>query len=181
MKKALNLVVGAPASGKTTFARRLATRRKAALFDIDECTETLVRAALTAMGESPDDRDSPVFKTTFRDPIYQSLMDMARGNLGHVDVVVCGPFTKEMRNPNWLQDVQAQIGLPCSVRAYFVYCDSEVRRSRMLARGNPRDASKLADWSAHEAYYLGSPSPLYPHVAVDTASEESIERSLRVD
>ena len=96
----LHLIVGPPAAGKTTFARQLARERQAALVDIDTATEPLARAALTALGKDPNDRDSPSFKNRFRDPIYACLFDIAAANLPHVDVVMTGPFTKELTNPN---------------------------------------------------------------------------------
>ena len=164
----LHLVVGPPAAGKTTFARRLARERQAALVDIDTATEPIVQAALAAMGEDPNDRDSPRFKGWFRDPIYACLLDLAAANLPHIDVVLTGPFTKELANPHWLEQLPPKLGGNSSIIAYYVTCSPETLFARMKARGNPRDAAKLADWSAYLAYYGELKPPAFPHILVPT-------------
>ena len=99
MPKAI-IVCGTPGSGKTTHARQLAFSSAATLLDIDIVTERLVKVGLTAAGHSPDDRDSDYFKKTYRKPVYQALFDIARDNLPFHDVVITGPFTKEIQDPD---------------------------------------------------------------------------------
>ena len=160
----LHLVVGPPASGKTTFACQLAAERRAALVDIDVATEPIVRAALAALGTSPDDRDSPFFKNTFRDPIYDALFAIADSNLDHVDVVLTGPFTREFSQPDWLEDVALQcLSRPAPVIAYYMDCPPKELFERLKRRANPRDAAKLADWDTYHAYYGNAKPPLFPH------------------
>ncbi len=73
------IVCGSPGAGKSTYARRLAEERYAALLDIDTTTERLIQVALRESGHDPDDRDSEYFKRTFREPIYATLFDITRG------------------------------------------------------------------------------------------------------
>lgn len=61
----LHIVMGAPAAGKTTYAKRLAKEKKASLIDIDSATERVVQAGLDLATKNPDDRDSPFFKDSF--------------------------------------------------------------------------------------------------------------------
>ena len=166
--RALHLVVGPPAAGKTTFGQELAQQRGGAFLDIDTCTETLVRAAQVALAEDPDDRDSRTFKRRFRDPIYQTLFDIARANLPHIDVVATGPFTREFANPHWLDEVARSLRVPCQVEAYYVHASERKRYERMKRRGNPRDHSKLADWESFLRYYGDQKPPLFPHVTIET-------------
>ena len=98
MPKAI-IVCGTPGSGKSTHARQLAADCKATILDIDTVTERLVKVGLVESGHSPDDRDSEYFKRTYREPIYEALFDIARENISFLDVVVVGPFTKELRDP----------------------------------------------------------------------------------
>ena len=71
------IVCGSPGSGKSTYARQLAAVEHATLLDIDTVTERLVRIALVQSGHSKDDRDSECFKRNFREPIYETLFDIA--------------------------------------------------------------------------------------------------------
>ncbi len=106
---ALHIVMGPPAAGKTTYGKNLATKYGAAFLDIDTATERVVRAGLKLARENPDDRDSPLFKGSFREPIYDSLFAIAEDNLSHVDVVVVGPFTQEARDAEWLDGLKKRL------------------------------------------------------------------------
>lgn len=168
----LHIVMGAPAAGKTTFGRKLAEKYDAAFLDIDTVTEPVVRAGLKLAGQNPDDRDSPVFKTAFRDPIYDSLFAIAKDNLSHVDVVIVGPFTQEARDAGWLERLRKELGTE-EVRGYFITCAPATRRLRMMKRENPRDLAKLADWESYIQYHSGEQPPSFPHEFIDTSSGSS--------
>jgi len=168
-----NIVCGSPGSGKSTYARRLAAARHAALLDIDTVTERLVRIALVQSGHSQDDRDSEYFKQNFRDPIYETLFDIARENLHFQDVVIVGPFTKEIKDPGWPSKLH--LVLRSSIQVHYVQCAQEIRRHRLARRGNARDLAKLNDWENYIQYYGDESPPLFKHVLVDGSNpEESI-------
>jgi predicted kinase len=93
------VVCGNPGSGKSFYGRQLSKDHGAVFLDIDIVTERLVRAGLSLAQQDPDDRDSDGFKETLRQPIYDTLFDISRENLQWNDVVIVGPFTKELRNP----------------------------------------------------------------------------------
>ena len=162
----LYIVAGLPASGKSTYGRTLAANRKAALLDIDSASEPIVRAGLSLAGQDPDDRDSAVFKRAFRSPIYDTLFQVAQDNLPHSNVVIVGPFTAELRDPNWPTRLKRE--LSAKVEIHYTQCDDETRRQRMIERDEARDASKLANWDAHVSYYQDAPLPACPHTLVDT-------------
>jgi len=162
------IVCGTPGAGKTTYARRLAAARRATLLDIDTATERLVRLALAESGHSPDDRDSEYFKRTFREPIYDTLFAISRENLPVQDVVIVGPFTREIRNPDW--PVQLALVLGSTVEVHYVQCAPEIRRQRLAQRGDARDLAKLEDWDNHVRYYGDESPPAFEHVLVDGAS-----------
>ena len=159
------IVCGSPGSGKSTYARQLAAVRNAALLDIDTVTERLVRIALAQFGHSKDDRDSEFFKRTFREPIYDTLFDIARENLPFQDVVIVGPFTKEINDLNWPSKLSDILG--SSIEVHYVQCAHEIRRLRLTRRGNVRDLAKLNDWDNHVQYYGDERPPVFEHVLID--------------
>ena len=165
MHKAI-IVCGTPGSGKTTHARQLAATSDATLLDIDTVTERLVKVGLAAAGHSPDDRDSDYFKHTYREPIYQALFDIARDNLASHDVVITGPFTKEIRDADWPAKLSVELG--CPIEVHYVRCPPEIRRQRLSVRGNDRDRAKLQDWDRYIKYYGDEQPPVFEYVLVDS-------------
>ena len=161
----LYVICGPAGVGKSRYGRVLAAKLKACLLDSDTATEPVVRAGMAFGGEDPDDRDSRIYRESFRLSVYECLYATAAENLPHVDVVLVGPFTTEIRDPEWLMNLEAKFGV--EVRVIFVTCDEELRLERILKRGNPRDALKLRDW---EAYLKGSDlrGPAFEHQIVRT-------------
>ncbi|HWI41140.1 MAG TPA: AAA family ATPase, partial [Verrucomicrobiae bacterium] len=112
------IVCGTPAAGKTTYGKELARKEHAVFLDIDTSTERLVRLALQLSRHDPDDRDSPYFKEHFREPVYEQLFDIARENLQHVSVVIAGPFTRELSDPEWCGKLALRLG--ASVEVHYL-------------------------------------------------------------
>jgi predicted kinase len=164
------IVCGSPGSGKSTYAQRLAVARHAILLDIDTVTERLVRIALGQSGHNQDDRDSGYFKRNFREPIYQTLFDIARENLLFQDAVIVGPFTKEIKDPQWPSALFHSLG--SSIEVHYVQCAQEVRKHRLARRGNARDLAKLKDWENYIQYYGDENPPVFEHVVVDGTNPE---------
>ena len=169
MSKAI-IVCGTPGSGKTTHAKQLAANGNATILDIDTVTERLVKIGLAESGHSPDDRDSEYFKRTYREPIYEALFDIARENLPYHDVVIVGPFTKEIQDHDWLAKLSTELG--SLVEVHYVQCPPEIRRQRLAARGDARDRAKLEDWDRYVKYYGHEHSPVFEYVLVDGTSTE---------
>lgn len=166
MRKAY-IVCGSPGSGKTSYAEKLCDRRSAVLIDIDTVSEGLVRAGLTASGHNPDDRDSEYFKRVYREAIYKTLFDIARSNLSRNDVVIVGPFTKEIRDPKWPETLEESLGAP--VEVHYLWCSPDIQRERLRRRGELRDLAKLQNWEQYRRYFGEDTRPVFPHSFVDTS------------
>lgn len=149
----LHIVCGPPGAGKTTFATKLVAEWGAVFLDSDQVAQRLVRAGLQLAGMDPDDRDSPAYKVAYRDPVYETLWDLAVINGRHLSVVVAGPFTRECGDASWPEKIAARTGMP--VEIWFVHCAEEIRRQRIAARGEARDASKLDDWENYRSTCRG--------------------------
>ena len=168
------IICGSPGAGKTTYGVQLAQQRNAIFLDIDTVTERLVRLSLTLSGRDPNDRDSAHFKQSYRRPIYDTLFDIARQNLQWADVVIAGPFTREIRDPAWPEKLEALLGF--SVEVHYVYCPPKIRYERLQQRTNPRDRAKLVDWKKFNKYYGTEEPPLFSHIYIDTASSGKLRK-----
>jgi len=164
------IVCGSPGAGKSTYARKLAAAQHAVLLDIDTASERLVRVALRESGRDPNDRDSDYFKRTYREPIYETLFDIARENVPFQEVVVVGPFTRELRDPDWPSKLSQTLGGP--VEVHYISCAPEIRRQRLAQRGDARDLAKLRDWE-HYIQYYEERQPVFEHVWVDGSTNET--------
>jgi predicted kinase len=162
----IHLVSGPPAAGKTTYARKLAERIGAVLLDSDEVAERLVRAGLILAGLNPDDRDSPDYKTAYRDAVYETLFDLAKSHCTRLPVVITGPFTREGGVAEWPERLAAKLGV--MPEFHYVWCQPAERKARLLARGATRDLPKLADWNQYVATCRES-APVFPHRWIDTS------------
>ena len=147
----LYVVCGPAGVGKSTYGKSLAARKRACFLDSDTLTEPVVRAGMELGGFDPNDRDSEVYRVAFRTAVYESLFQTAAENLPHVSVVLVGPFTSEIRNADWPDELAERFS--CEPEVIFVTCPEEERHRRIKERGNPRDELKLADW---EGYLKGT-------------------------
>lgn len=156
----LHIICGPAGVGKSTYGRQLAAERKACLLDSDTVTEPVVRAGMQMSGKDPADRDSAVYRRAFRTPVYECLWQTAAENLSHTEVVIVGPLTGEIRNPEWKEELEERF--QTEVEIIFVTCSETERKQRIIDRENPRDALKLDDWPA---YLAGSDirPPACPH------------------
>ena len=171
MNKAI-IVCGIPGAGKSTYGKRLAKELKAVFLDIDSATERLVRLSLLLSDHNPDDRDGAFFKNNYRQAIYDQLFDIACENISQIDVVIVGPFTKEIRDIEWPKTLESIFGGP--VKIHYVYCKPEIRKKRMLTRANPRDSVKFKNWNKFNTYYGNEEPPVFEHILVDNSEDLEI-------
>lgn len=125
--------------------------------------EKLVRAGLILAGLDPNDRDSPRYKAAYRDTVYETLFDLAAVNLPHVPVVITGPFTRECGEQAWPEILEKRLGAKAEI--HFVWCPPDLRRQRMIARGEERDLPKIAAWEDYVTLCREEP-PVFPHQLV---------------
>ncbi|CAH1191663.1 hypothetical protein PAECIP111892_00701 [Paenibacillus auburnensis] len=143
--------LGPAGAGKTTLAKAVASRRKAAFFDMDILLRPAADAIMTMHGLDPTDRDSAEYKRLCRDLGYRITMDAALDNLGlDSDVYVVGPFTKEAADPGWIESELKRIGLTLQdviVKVVLVtLADEELFRKRIQGRHSPLDDWKFRHW-----------------------------------
>jgi predicted kinase len=154
--KHLIFFCGHAGTGKTTLAKRLfaplmqTTGEPFCLLDKDTLYGAYSAAAIGALTGDPHDRDSPLFIEHFRDPEYRCLVDTAAENLAlGVSVAVVAPLTREVRNARLFDRAWLGIADDVAIRVVWVHVDEDVARERIVARGDPNDAYKLAHWDEY--------------------------------
>ena len=128
-----------------------ATGEPFCLLDKDTLYGGYSAAAMGALTGDPNDRDSPLFLQHLRDPEYRALIDTARENL-ELGVSVRGgraalarsarraALRPRMARHRRYRDDPRRLGAG----------DGGCRRmQRIVARGNPNDAYKLAHWDEY--------------------------------
>ncbi|WGS51504.1 ATP-binding protein [Paraburkholderia sp. D15] len=144
---------GHAGTGKTTLAKKLlgplmrASAQPFCLLDKDTLYGGYSAAAMAMLTGDPNDRDSPLFLEHLRDPEYRGLIDTARDNLQlGVSAIAVAPLSREVRERRLFDRAWLGIGEDITLRVVWVHTSDEVARQRIVARGDPNDAYKLANW-----------------------------------
>ncbi|GAB6849664.1 AAA family ATPase [Paraburkholderia kururiensis] len=152
----LIFICGHAGTGKSTLAKRLiaplmrATGEAFCLLDKDTLYGRYSAAAIGALTGDPNDRDSPLYLQHLRDPEYLGLIDTARENLElGISVIVIGPLSREVRDRRLFDRAWLGVGADVAIRIVWVHASEETAHRRIVARGNPNDAYKLAHWDEY--------------------------------
>lgn len=143
--------VGVAGTGKTTVARKLSTRIQAAFLDRDTVGGRFVEKILEMNNLDKNDRDSEFYKKHLRDLEYDTTKDICIDNLAAgQSVFMISPFTSELKNQAWIEEVVAAAGLTLSevdVKVVVVtLSDMDVQKERIIERKTERDTWKLNHW-----------------------------------
>lgn len=166
------LIGGYAGSGKSELARILARETGWPILDKDTLTRPLVERALEALGQSPNDRESPVYLSEVRPREYEALAAGALENLQcGSSVIVTAPFLREFADTAWLhRTIGDYDAFNATTTIVWVYCDPKSMHTYLRRRGAARDGAKLADW---EQYVTGIDidfRPAVPHTVVENCA-----------
>ncbi|UQZ36683.1 hypothetical protein C2I18_26010 [Paenibacillus sp. PK3_47] len=182
--------LGPAGAGKTTLAKAVASRRTAAVLDMDILLRPAADAIMTMHGLDPSDRDSDQYKKLCRDLGYRITMDAALDNLGLCsDIFVVGPFTKEAADPHWIDNELARIGLTLQdveVKVVLVTLANEgLFRERIEGRHSPLDDWKFQNWdifrSAFKSRTVAWPLPSSHVVTIDNSNPDRAVTAAEVE
>ncbi|ENH96153.1 hypothetical protein J416_12402 [Gracilibacillus halophilus YIM-C55.5] len=147
--------VGVAGTGKTTVAEKVADRMPCAFLDRDTVGGRFVERFLEMNDLDPNDRDSTFYKENLRDLEYDTTKDICIENLrAGQNVFMISPFTKELKNQQWIEDVLSASGKTkdeVDVKVVVVTLeDINTQRQRIEERGTERDTWKLDNWDSYE-------------------------------
>lgn len=120
------------------------------LLDKDTLYGRYSAAAMQALTGDPNDRDSPLYLQHLREPEYRGLIDTARENLElGISSLVIGPLSREIRDRRLFDRQWLGVADNVEIRIVWVYTSEQIAHERIVARGNPNDAYKLAHWEEY--------------------------------
>jgi hypothetical protein len=148
-------ILGHAGTGKSWLTHRFVSRQHDrgaswCVLDKDVVSEVWTGPLLMAYGHDPQDRDSPFFKQVARDLGYHSTLRVGRDQIEHgTHVVFPGPWSRELASGAIFSP--SELGLPECTRLYHVWLDLplDIRKQRIIDRGDPRDQWKLAHWDEY--------------------------------
>lgn len=165
----LVLVGGFAGSGKTEFARFLASVTGWTILDKDALTRALVEQLLVANGCDVNDRHTTFYMENVRPFEYRCLLDAAIENLWcGVSTVVTAPFVREFADDVWFTRLHNRCaGQRARLNVVWMKCDEESMHDYIAFRGAARDSWKLTHWQDYLDTIDVDFQPRFDHHSVD--------------
>jgi predicted kinase len=152
----LILFAGHAGTGKSTLAKRALpliiekTGEDFFFLDKDTVYGAFSAHVMKLTTQNPNDRDSPYYLENLRDWEYQGLIDIAKENLLlGVNVILVGPFSKEIQSGKMFSAVELGIPPHTSIQIAWIDLEEMEAKKRMEKRADPRDDWKLAHWDQY--------------------------------
>jgi len=152
----LILFAGHAGTGKSTLAKRALpliiqkTGEDFFFLDKDTVYGTYSSHVMQLTTHNPNDRDSPYYLENLRDWEYSGLIDIVRENLLiGVNVILVGPFSKEIQGGKMFSPVALGIPSETIIRLAWIDLEESEAKHRMEKRADPRDDWKLANWNQY--------------------------------
>jgi predicted kinase len=168
----LILIMGVPASGKTTLAKEILKRINAVYLDNNFLADAFFAST----------RKAPSYRR-LRQGLYRALYRITEENLlVRNSVLLDVPHVTHMRDPEW-RDFLVDIARRTSAELAIVrcLCSESTLRERIQNRGEGRDQWKLHNWAKFMAQEPIDVQVPLPHLDLDTEEDfaSNVARAVR--
>jgi predicted kinase len=171
-KPCLILIMGVAGSGKSTLSREILRHVRAVYLDNNHIADVFF----------PYTRNGPRYEK-LRRGFYRALYTIAEENLKLGNSVLLDvPHIKEVQKARWRTFIR---GLARRTKAKMAVvrcrCSEKTLRTRIKARGEPRDIWKLGNWEKFLKKQPIDVSIPFPHLDIDTekSSAKNIHTAIR--
>ncbi len=148
-------ILGHAGTGKSFLTSHFVAQQQAqgrawCVLDKDVVSERWSGPMLEALGQNPNDRDSPLFKEKVRDLEYLSALRIAKDQLElGLNVIFPGPWSRELASSALFSTQALELPDETCLRHVWLELPLAVRKERILNRADPRDQWKLDNWDAY--------------------------------
>ncbi len=161
-------VSGQAASGKSQFTKELAAARGLTIVDFDDTLQKTIEKHSVLLAEIGMEKFlAQVGPERYEDLIVRALSEFNQGK----SIVLEAPFSKQIADQQlWDALVEPFVKLGATPKLFWVNVSPDVRRARLISRGEVRDREKL---EKIDEYLAQNPTkiPVVTHVAVDGNSD----------
>ena len=156
-------VAGLAGSGKSYYSRKIAKELDLKIIDFDDNFNEFI----TAHKDEYESLGSEKFLANYASTRYTDLINRAVTQLQQgVSVVVAAPFSKQMQDQKlWDELISPIKKFDSKPTLYWVVISDELRKKRLVTRGEKRDAEKI---KKIDEYISVSPAkkPVVEHILV---------------
>ena len=156
-------VAGLAGSGKSYYSRKIAKELDLKIIDFDDNFNEFIKAHQDEFEKLGSEKFLANYASTrYADLINRAVIELTKGN----SVVIAAPFSKQLQD----QILWDELTLPIkrfdsNPTLYWVVIPDELRKKRLITRGEKRDAEKI---KKIDEYISFSPAktPIVEHILV---------------
>ena len=156
-------VAGLAGSGKSYYSRKIAKELNLKIIDFDDNFNEFIKAHQDEFEKLGSEKFLANYASTrYADLINRAVIELTKGN----SVVIAAPFSKQLQDQIlWDELILPIKKFDSNPTLYWVVIPDELRKKRLITRGEKRDAEKI---KKIDEYISFSPAktPVVDHVLV---------------
>jgi len=156
-------VAGLAGSGKSYYSRKIAKELDLKIIDFDDNFNEFIKAHQDEFEQLGSEKFLANYASTrYTDLINRAVIELTKGN----SVVIAAPFSKQMQDQKlWDELISLVKRFDPNPTLYWVVIPDELRKKRLITRGEKRDAEKI---KKIDEYISFSPAktPVVEHILV---------------
>jgi len=156
-------VAGLAGSGKSYYSRKIAKELDLKIIDFDDNFNEFIKAHQDEFEQLGSEKFLANYASTrYTDLINRAVIELTKGN----SVVIAAPFSKQLQDQKLWDELTLPIKkFDSNPTLYWVVIPNELRKKRLITRGEKRDAEKI---KKIDEYISFSPAktPVVEHILV---------------